>query len=32
MYVYELVDFLDNFGESVAYLENDEHNGDGENT
>lgn len=32
MYVYELVDFLDNFGESVAYLENDEHNGNGENT
>jgi hypothetical protein len=28
----ELIDFLDNFGQSVAYLENDEHNDDGENT
>jgi hypothetical protein len=32
MYVYELIDFLDNFGQSVAYLENDEHNDDGKNT
>ena len=28
----ELIDFLDNFGQSVAYLENDEHNDNGENT
>lgn len=28
----ELIDFLDNFGQSVAYLENDEHNDNGKNT
>lgn len=28
--VYKLIDFLDNFGQSIAYLENDEHNGYGE--
>lgn len=28
--VHKLIDFLDNFGQSIAYLENNEHNGDGE--
>lgn len=28
--VYKLIDFLDNFGQSIAYLENNEHNGYGE--
>lgn len=30
--VNKLIEFLDNFGQSIAYLEDDEHNDDGKNT
>lgn len=30
--VHKLIEFLDNFGESIAYLENNEHDGDGEDS